>query len=81
LFARSSRLRRGFARIFLYILAQNQTVFENQKSVFCPAGGQKERGPGGRNFCLTVLFLSGCALVLVVVHVHGDVVFKPLICV
>ncbi len=39
LFARSPRLRRGFARIFPYISAQNQTAFENQKSVFCPAGG------------------------------------------
>jgi len=39
LFARSPRLRRGFARIFPYISAQNQRAFENQKSVFCPAGG------------------------------------------
>ena len=39
LFARSPRLRRGFARIFPYISEQNQTAFENQKSVFCPAGG------------------------------------------
>jgi hypothetical protein len=38
LFARSPRLRRGFARIFPYILGLNQTAFENQKSVFCPAG-------------------------------------------
>ena len=43
LFARSPRLRRGFARIFPYISAQNQTVFENQKSVFCPAGGGSGR--------------------------------------
>ncbi|MBU2539762.1 hypothetical protein KJ786_01195, partial [Patescibacteria group bacterium] len=35
LFARSPRLRRGFARIFPYISAQIQKVFENQKSVFC----------------------------------------------
>ena len=39
LFARSPRLRRGFARIFPHISAQNQRAFENQKSVFCPAGG------------------------------------------
>jgi hypothetical protein len=39
LFARSPRQRRGFARIFPYISAQNQRAFENQKSVFCPAGG------------------------------------------
>jgi hypothetical protein len=49
LFARSPRLparqslgdggRRGFARIFPYISAQIQKVFENQKSIFCPAGG------------------------------------------
>jgi len=37
LFARSPRLRRGFARIFPYISAQNQTDGQNQKSVFCPA--------------------------------------------
>ena len=43
LVARSPRLRRGFARIFPYISAQNQTVFENQKSVFCPAGGGSGR--------------------------------------
>ena len=39
LFARSPRLWRGFARIFPYISAQNQTDGQNQKSVFCPAGG------------------------------------------
>ena len=39
LFARSPCLRRGFARIFPCISAQNQRAFENQKSVFCPAGG------------------------------------------
>jgi hypothetical protein len=39
LFARSPRLRRGFARIFPYISAQNQRDGQNQKSVFCPAGG------------------------------------------
>ncbi|OQY68204.1 hypothetical protein B6D29_01080 [Microgenomates bacterium UTCPR1] len=39
LFARSPRLRRGFARIFSYILGLNQTDGQNQKSVFCPAGG------------------------------------------
>ena len=43
LFARSPRLRRGFARIFPYISAQNQRAFENQKSVFCPAGGGSGR--------------------------------------
>jgi hypothetical protein len=42
LLARSPRLRRGFARIFPYISAQNQRAFENQKSVFCPAGGGSE---------------------------------------
>ena len=39
LFARSPRLRRGFARIFQYILGLNQTDGQNQKSVFCPVGG------------------------------------------
>ncbi len=39
LLARSPRLRRGFARIFPYISAQNQTDGQNQKSVFCPVGG------------------------------------------
>ena len=43
LFARSPRLRRGFARIFPYISAQNQRAFENQKSVFYPAGGGSGR--------------------------------------
>ena len=43
LLARSPRLRRGFARIFPYISAQNQRAFENQKSVFCPAGGGSGR--------------------------------------
>jgi len=43
LFARSPRLRRGFARIFPCISAQNQRAFENQKSVFCPAGGGSGR--------------------------------------
>jgi len=43
LFARSPRLWRGFARIFPYISAQNQRAFENQKSVFCPAGGGSGR--------------------------------------
>jgi hypothetical protein len=43
LFARSPRLRRGFARIFPYISAQNQTDEQNQKSVFCPAGGGSGR--------------------------------------
>jgi hypothetical protein len=43
LFARSPRLRRGFARIFPYISAQNQTDGQNQKSVFCPAGGGSGR--------------------------------------
>ena len=42
LFARSPRLRRGFARIFPYISAQNQRDGQNQKSVFCPAGGGSE---------------------------------------
>ena len=41
--ARSPRLRRGFARIFPYISAQNQTYEQNQKSVFCPAGGGSGR--------------------------------------
>jgi len=40
---RSPRLWRGFARIFPYISAQNQRAFENQKSVFCPAGGGSGR--------------------------------------
>jgi len=39
LFARSPRLRRGFARIFPYISELNQKDGQNQKSVFCPAGG------------------------------------------
>ena len=50
LLARSPRLRRGGvypvanlfcfgARIFPYILGLNQTAGQNQKSVFCPAGG------------------------------------------
>ena len=46
LLARSPRLRRvrslsrnGGTRIFPYISAQNQTGGQNQKSVFCPAGG------------------------------------------
>jgi len=39
LFARSPRLRRGFARNFRRILGLNQTDGQNQKSVFCPAGG------------------------------------------
>ena len=43
LFARSPRLWRGFARIFPYISAQNQTDGQNQKSVFCPAGGGSGR--------------------------------------
>ncbi len=43
LFARSPRLRRGFARIFPYISAQNQTDGQNQKSVFCPADGSSGR--------------------------------------
>jgi len=43
LFARLPRLRRGFARIFPYISAQNQTDGQNQKSVFCPAGGGSRR--------------------------------------
>ncbi len=43
LFARSPRQRRGFARIFPYISAQNQTDGQNQKSVFCPAGGGSKR--------------------------------------
>ena len=43
LLARSPRLRRGFARIFPYISAQNQRDGQNQKSVFCPAGGGSGR--------------------------------------
>ena len=43
LFARSPRLRRGFAHIFPYISAQNQTGGQNQKSVFYPAGGGSGR--------------------------------------
>ena len=43
LVARSPRLRRGYARIFPYISAQNQTAFENQKSVFYPTGVSKDR--------------------------------------
>jgi len=43
LFARSPRRRRGFPRIFPYISAQNQTDGQNQKSVFCPAGGGSGR--------------------------------------
>jgi hypothetical protein len=39
LLAHSPRLWRGFARIFPYISAQNQRDGQNQKSVFCPAGG------------------------------------------
>jgi len=49
LFARSPRLQRGFARIFPYISAQNQTVFENQKSVFCPAGGDSALQSNAQN--------------------------------
>ena len=51
LFARSPRLRRRRSlsrtccgtRIFPYISAQNQTDGQNQKSVFCPAGGGSGR--------------------------------------
>jgi hypothetical protein len=39
LFARSPRLRLGSLRKFLYILGLNQRDEQNQKSVFCPAGG------------------------------------------
>ena len=49
LFARSPRLRRGFARIFPYISAQNQTDGQNQKSVFCPAGGGSELRSNSQN--------------------------------
>ena len=53
LFARSPRLWRSFARIFPYISAQNQTDEQNQKSVFCPAGG------GSFQFFPRVPILSG----------------------
>ena len=50
LLARSPRLRRerslsrlGGTRIFPYISAQNQMDGQNQKSVFCPAGGGSGR--------------------------------------
>jgi hypothetical protein len=50
LLARSPRLRRerslsrlGGTRIFPYISAQNQRDGQNQKSVFCPAGGGSGR--------------------------------------
>jgi len=49
LFARSPRLRRGFARIFPYILGLNQTDGQNQKSVFCPAGGGSELRSNSQN--------------------------------
>jgi hypothetical protein len=49
LFARSPRLRRGFARIFPYISAQNQMDGQNQKSVFCPAGGGSELRSNSQN--------------------------------
>jgi hypothetical protein len=46
LLARSPRLRRerslsrlGGTRIFPYISAQNQSDGQNQKTIFCPAGG------------------------------------------
>jgi hypothetical protein len=60
LFARSPRLRWGFARIFLYILAQNQTAFENQKSVFCPAGGQKEKEKLSPQYSIVEWLCVGC---------------------
>ena len=61
LFARSPRLRRGFARIFPYISAQNQRAFENQKSVFCPAGdGSGRRSRQSKNTPLRNLLKCFC---------------------
>jgi len=39
MFARSPRLRLGSLRKFPYILGLNQMDGQNQKSIFCPAGG------------------------------------------
>ena len=61
LFARSPRLRRGFARIFPYISAQNQTDRQNQKSVFYPAGGgSRRRSRQSKNTLLRNLLKCFC---------------------
>jgi len=61
LFARSPRQRRGFARIFPYISALNQTDGQNQKSVFCPAGdGSGRRSRQSKNTPLRNLLKCFC---------------------
>ncbi len=56
--ARSPRLRRGFARIFPYISAQNQRDGQNPKSVFCPAGGGSELRSNSQMKFVSNFFLS-----------------------
>jgi len=58
LFARLPRLRWGFARIFPHILGLNQTDEQNQKSVFCSAGG----GSALRNNAQNENFVSNFSL-------------------
>jgi len=85
LFARSPRFWRGFARIFPYISAQKQTDGQNQKSIFCPAGGgsgrqsrQSKNTPLRNSLnCFCFPFFSACRFAALRSQFFNPALFPP----